>query len=180
MRNKAVILDRDGTIIVEKNYLHKPEDLEIISGVAAAISKMNALGYKVIVITNQSGIARGYYTERDMHALHAHLQTLLAAENAHIDAFYYCPHHQEASLPQYRKDCDCRKPKTGLFERAIVDFSIDTENSWAVGDRARDLQPGARLGMKTALVLTGYGACENPSCADIAVADLREFAQQLS
>jgi len=177
--NKAVFLDRDGTINVEKEYLYKPEDFELIDGAAQAIAVINRLGYKVIVITNQSGIARGYFTEDDMGALHAHMRDTLSVKSAFIDAIYFCPHHPQAEIPRYRIDCDCRKPKAGLFRQAVLDFNIDASASWAVGDRIRDLAPGKALGMKQALVLTGYGKHENWLDADFTVKDLLAFANIL-
>lgn len=158
--NKAIFLDRDGTINVEKDYMYRPEDFEFIDGVPEAIKTMNELGYKVIVITNQSGIARGYYTENDLQVLHQYIDQKLKEVGANIDAYYYCPHHPTEGVGKYKVDCNCRKPKTGLYEQAILDYDIDTQKSWVVGDRIRDLIPADILGMNKALVLTGYGENE--------------------
>lgn len=179
--NKAIFLDRDGTINIEKNYIYRPEDFEFLPGAVNAIKSMNAMGYKVIVVTNQSGIARGYYTEADLHHLHDFINQQLSMEGARIDAFYYCPHHPLQGNGKYRVMCNCRKPKTGLFEQAIKDYDIDREASWTVGDRLRDLEPGDKLGLHKALVLTGYGK-EEVMNADSTIhifQGLREFVNNL-
>ena len=178
--NKAVFLDRDGTINIEKEYLYKPEDFELLDGATQAISSMNKLGYKVVIITNQSGIARGYYTEEDVRKLHCYMKKTLAMKNAKIDAVYYCPHHPQASVDRYRIDCDCRKPQTGLFKRAISELNIDAEQSWAAGDRMRDITPAMELGIKSVLILTGYGKSEDLRLAPAYVRDLSEFADLLN
>jgi D-glycero-D-manno-heptose 1,7-bisphosphate phosphatase len=177
--NKAVFLDRDGTINVEKNYLYKPEDFEFILGVPKAIESLNRSGYKVIVISNQSGVARGYYSEDDLLFLHEYIERKLAAENARIDAFYYCPHHPLATVEKYRVDCNCRKPKPGLFERAIKDFDVDITKSWAVGDRMRDVKPALNLGIRGALLLTGQGNSENVASIRYVASDLPEFVEKI-
>jgi len=148
----AVFLDRDGTINVEVNYLHRVADLELIDGVAAAIRALNQAGWLVIVVTNQAGIARGYYDVRAVHALHAHLGAVLAHQGARIDAFYLCPHH-----PDYSGPCACRKPEPGMLRQAAVDHQIDLARSWFVGDSAADLGAARAVGCRAVLVRTGYG-----------------------
>ena len=133
--NKAIFLDRDGTINVDKGYVYKSEDFEFIDRVPEAIKIMNDLGYLVIVITNQSGIVRGYYSIDDVNRLHKYIDLELSKYNAHIDAYYYCPHH-----PDFGEVCYCRKPKTGLIEQAVKDFNIDISKSWMVGDKESDMQ----------------------------------------
>ncbi|WP_054741953.1 D-glycero-alpha-D-manno-heptose-1,7-bisphosphate 7-phosphatase [Cellulosilyticum ruminicola] len=145
--NKAVFLDRDGTINVEKNYLYKIEDFEFIQGVPEAIKLLNDAGYLVIVITNQAGIARGYYTEEDMHKLHRYINQELIKYGAHIDAYYFCPHHPVHGIGEYKKDCNCRKPKTGMLEAAIKDFDIDVSKSYMFGDKEWDVEAGERMGV---------------------------------
>lgn len=152
--NKAMILDRDGTINVDKNYLYKSEDFEFIPGAPEAIKRFNDMNYLVIVISNQSGIARGYFTEEDLLVLHKYMDEELEKYGAHIDDYYYCPHLPDAPVEKYRIDCNCRKPKTGLLEQAIQKYNIDLANSWVVGDRTRDVDGGVMLGMKGALVLS--------------------------
>ena len=122
-----------------------------------AIAMLNKCGYQVIVVSNQAGVARGYYTEDDVKKLHKYINLRLKEYNAHIDAFYYCPHHPEAGIGKYKKNCHCRKPETGLFEMACNDFPIDVENSWMIGDNISDIKAGIRFNLKTILVRTGYG-----------------------
>lgn len=133
-KNKAAFFDRDGTINVDIGYLHDPADLQFIKGIPELIKQYNDAGFLVIVITNQSGIARGFYTVDEMKKLHEVMNERLRKEyNAHIDAFYYCPHHED-----FTGDCDCRKPKPGLFLKAIEDFCIDPAQSVSYGDSPRD------------------------------------------
>ncbi len=149
----AVFLDRDGTINVEVSYLHRPADLKLIPGAVATIRRLNLAGYVVVVVTNQAGIARGLYGEADMHMLHAHLDTLLAAEGARLDAWYWCPHH-----PLFTGPCACRKPGTAMLEAAAADHGLDLGRSWLIGDSAGDIGAGEAAGCRTILVRTGYGA----------------------
>lgn len=135
---KAIFLDRDGTINVDKNYLYRQEDFEFLPGVIEALKKLKEAGYLLIIITNQSGIARGFYTEADFQKLNAWMKQKLENAGAGIDAVYYCPHHPNAQIEEYRIDCSCRKPKTGLFDQATKDFDIDLDVSYAIGDRLRD------------------------------------------
>ena len=150
--NKAIFLDRDGTINVDKGYLYKPEDFEFIDGVPEAIKKMHELGYLVIVITNQSGVARGYYTENDIEILHQYIDAKLNGYGTWIDAYYYCPHHPKAIISSYRKECSCRKPNNGLFKRAMQEWNINPRASWAIGDKERDIEPARNLNIKTVLI----------------------------
>lgn len=155
---KAVFLDRDGTINLEKRYLYRRQEFQWISGAKEAIRIFGQLGYKVFIITNQSGIARGYYTEEDVRALHRWMDEELLKAGARVDGYYYCPHHPVEGIDIYKTDCACRKPKAGLFWQAVREHEItDLTNSWAVGDRIRDLEPAAELGCRKALVLTGQG-----------------------
>ena len=147
MKQPAVFLDRDGTLIEEVNYLHRVEDLRLFPATATALSSLKDAGYLVIIVTNQSGIGREVYTERDMHNVHEAMQKQL---DGAIDAFYFCPH-----LPC--DGCRCRKPDVGMIESAMADFEIDLENSWMVGDKDIDVLVGQAARLKTALVLTGYG-----------------------
>lgn len=144
--NKAVFLDRDGTINVDKNYLYKVEDFEFLPGAIDALKYFKKKGFLLILITNQSGIARGYYTVDDMNALHEYMQQELKRNGADIDAIYYCPHLEDGIIPQYAAPCNCRKPATGLFLKAIEEFDIDVNNSIAIGDKRRDIDPIISLG----------------------------------
>ena len=136
--NKAIFLDRDGTINVEKDYLFRIEDFEFIFGVKEALKLLQANDFLLIIITNQSGIARGYYTEEDYRILNDWMLKELKFQGINITSVYYCPHHPEAKVEKYRKNCNCRKPKLGLYEQAIEDFNIDLSNSYAIGDKIRD------------------------------------------
>jgi D-glycero-D-manno-heptose 1,7-bisphosphate phosphatase len=142
--NKGAFFDRDGTINVEVNYLYKIEDFQFIKGVPQLIKHYNDEGYKVIIVTNQAGIARGYYTEYDMHQLHEHINNELAKIEAHIDAFYFCPHHPDITGP-----CECRKPKTGMLRKAIDDFNINVSQSVLLGDKSWDIECGEKCGIKS-------------------------------
>jgi D-glycero-D-manno-heptose 1,7-bisphosphate phosphatase len=149
---KAIFLDRDGTINIEKDYLYKIADFEFIDGMPSAIQRWNKLGFLVIVVTNQSGIARGYYKEKDVEILHMYINEELSKYNAHIDKFYYCPHHPTEGKGKYLKNCNCRKPKTGLLERAIEENDIDISKSYLFGDKNSDLEAGKKLGIESFLV----------------------------
>ena len=139
MPNKAIFFDRDGTLNVDVHYLHDPADFVWIEDAIAAIRWANVHGYLVIVVTNQSGIARGYYDEATVHRLHDWMNAQLAVHGAHIDAFYHCPHHTEGSVPAYAKQCDCRKPAPGMLLRAIAEHEIAPAVSFLFGDAASDV-----------------------------------------
>lgn len=155
---KTVFLDRDGTMNEEVNYLHRPEDLKLIPGVPQAVRQLNEAGFRVVVVTNQAGVARGYYGEEDVKILHQYLNELLGTEGAHVDAFYYCPHHPEHGIGQYKQECSCRKPGIGMFEAADRDCPVDRTQSFMVGDKLIDTEAGRRFGVRSILVGTGYGA----------------------
>lgn len=180
--DKVVFLDRDGTINVEKNYLYRPEDFEFIPGSESAIKLLNDNGFKVVVVTNQAGVARGYYTEEDVKKLHGYIDGLLKKCGAHIDMYIYCPHHPENGIGKYRCRCSCRKPGTGMFEKAAGVYDIDMGHSWMVGDNAGDMQSGKKFGLKTILVGTGYGEkvmSENKVPFDYYKKDLYEAAEYI-
>ena len=138
MGNRAVFLDRDGTINADKNYLYRAEDFEFLPGAVEALKLLQDSGYLLIIITNQSGIARGYYTEDDFRTLTEWMLGRLKEAGVNIARVYYCPHLPDAKIPEYRKICNCRKPETGLFEQAIRDYDIDMAGSYAIGDKMRD------------------------------------------
>ena len=152
MTSKAVFLDRDGTLNVDKGYVYRIEDWEWIPGAIDAIVALKKAGFLVIVVTNQAGIARNYYTEADVANLHAWVNGELEKYGVAIDGFYYCPHH-----PEHGGACGCRKPMPGMLYAAKQDFDIDFSRSWLVGDKAGDVQAGLAAGVKSILVLTGYG-----------------------
>jgi len=156
--NKAVFLDRDGVITKEPPYYaHKIDQLELIPKSAEAISLLNESGFKVIVVSNQSGVARGYYQEKDIDIYNKAMKKKLEDKGAFINAIYYCPHYPEATIKEYRIDCDCRKPKPGMLKRAKKDLDLDLKCSFLVGDKMSDIEAGYRAGCKTILVLTGQG-----------------------
>lgn len=136
---KAVFLDRDGTINIDKGYVYKIEDMEFIDKAPEAIAAMKRKGYLVVVLSNQSGVARGYYGEEDVNKLHCEMNRRLEVFGAHIDKFYFCPHHPDGCVERYSYYCSCRKPCTGMLNRAVKELSIDMNKSWVVGDRERDL-----------------------------------------
>lgn len=139
----AAFLDRDGVLNVDHGYVYRPEQLEWIDGAPEAVRILNEAGYYVFVITNQSGIARGLYDETDLKTFHAHMQENLAAQGAHIDAFYYCPHHPDGSVKAYSLRCHCRKPGTGMLEQAASEWPIDIARSFLIGDRDNDMSAAA-------------------------------------
>ena len=136
---KAVFLDRDGTINVEKHYLFRIEDFEYIDGAVEGLRALSDIGYLLVIVTNQSGIARGYYTEQDYKKLDDWIKKDLEKKGVVIAGSYYCPHLLSGSVKEYVKDCDCRKPKTGLFWKAAKELGIDMAGSFAIGDKIRDL-----------------------------------------
>ena len=145
MTNKAVFLDRDGTMAPDVHYCRRPEDFELFPYTAKAVGLLNERGLKVIVITNQSGIARGYFTEDTLANIHQKMERELAKEGAFVDAIYYCPHHPD-------DNCDCRKPKPKLVLQAAKDFNIDLKHSFVVGDLQMDIDLGKVAGCKTILI----------------------------
>jgi D-glycero-D-manno-heptose 1,7-bisphosphate phosphatase len=155
---RAVFLDRDGTINVEKDYLYKIEDFEFIPGAQEAIKKLKEAGFVVIVVSNQSGVARGYFDEDAVNQLHRHIQGELMDHSTSIDDFYFCPHHPDKGLGAYRLDCNCRKGKPGMLLQAALEHDLDLQHSFMVGDKLADIVAGERAGCKSILVLTGYGA----------------------
>ena len=169
----AAFIDRDGTLIEEVNFLSKVEDLAVFPFTAEAITLLKEIGYRVIVLTNQSGIGRGIYGESEMNAIHEAMQAELG--NA-IDAFYFCPH-----LPC--DGCECRKPEPGMIKYAERDFKIDLENSWMIGDKRIDVETGHNAGFRSAMVLTGYGRkhrSELERDPDVTGEDLLDAVRQIT
>lgn len=155
---KAVFIDRDGAIIQEPpHYTYKLSQLELIDKSSEAIQLLNVNSYLVIVVSNQAGIARGYYKEDDAVIFNNAMKEQFAKAGAYIDAIYFCPHHPEATIEKYRIDCDCRKPKPGMLRRAEHDFSIDLNQSFIIGDKLSDIEAGRDAGCKTIMVRTGHG-----------------------
>ncbi|MDB4470695.1 D-glycero-beta-D-manno-heptose 1,7-bisphosphate 7-phosphatase [Deltaproteobacteria bacterium] len=153
----AVFLDRDGTINVEKDYLIDPAEFDFIPGVPAALKKLQDAGYLLVVVSNQSGVARGYFSEEQVDKLHQHMVAMLTEAGVSLDGIYFCPHHPSAGLGDYLQNCNCRKGKPGMLQRAAVELDIDLQKSYMVGDKVADIQAGHAVGCKTILVCTGYG-----------------------
>ena len=159
--NKAVFLDRDGTINADKEYLWRIEDFEFLPGAVEALRLLKQAGFLLIVISNQSGVARGYYTESDIIRLHTWMERALASQGVKLDGIYYCPHHPDGTVEQYRKNCDCRKPMVGLFLRAAKEHAIDFSQSYAVGDKLRDC-----------------AVCKTTDCRGFLIGDKEPLAQR--
>lgn len=174
MKKPAIFVDRDGTICREVNYLSRPEDLEVFSFSAKAIKLLNK-DFLVILITNQSGITRGFIDESAFHKINEKLALELKKGGAKLDMIYYCPHVSE-------DNCHCRKPKIGMLDQAVKDFQIDLNKSWVIGDKASDVETGINAGTKTALVLTGYGQKELAKLkrkTDLVEANLLDSAKKI-
>lgn len=180
MKDKVIFLDRDGTINKEVNYLYKAEDFEFIQNAPDAIKTFHQKGFKVIVITNQAGVAHGFYNEEDVRILHHHIDELLLKEGTYIDAYYFCPHHPNGSVLEYSGSCECRKPNTGMLKKALRDFDIDLERSYIVGDKEIDIETGKNFGLgKCILVRSGHPVDESSSLADEIYDSIFDFANTL-
>lgn len=175
----AVFLDRDGTLNEEVGYLAREEDLRLLPGAAAAVAKLNARGIPVVVVTNQSGIGRGYYGWEEFAAVMSRMGALLALENAHLDAVYAAPHHGEGLGEYAVADHSDRKPNPGMLQRAAEEHGFDLARSWMVGDKAMDVEAGRRAGCRTCLVRTGYGSGEGECGADLVAEDLAEAVARI-
>jgi len=159
MTGKACFLDRDGTLIEERNYLDDPGQVALAPGVPEALRLLRDAGYRLIVISNQSGIARGYFTLEQLKAVERRVGELLAEQGLSLDANYYCFHHEKGVIPEFTRPCDCRKPKPGLLLQAVRDFSLDPAQCLMIGDKVSDLQAGYAAGCRAAaLVRSGHGA----------------------
>ena len=148
----AVFLDRDGVLTEEKSFLHNADEMVVCDYSRECVDKLHEAGFLAIVITNQSGVARGYFTEDELRKMNTRLMKATG-----VDAVYYCPHHPDGKIEKYRKVCSCRKPEIGLIDSACKDFEIDLSHSYFIGDRECDIRTGQNAGIKTLLVRTGYG-----------------------
>jgi D-glycero-D-manno-heptose 1,7-bisphosphate phosphatase len=146
---KAVFLDRDGTIIEDVGYLSDISQIRILPGATEAIRLLNNIGFKVIIVTNQAGVARGYFTESRANEINEKLRQLLADHGSIVDRIYYCPHHIEGIVEKYKIECNCRKPNPGMIEQAVKELDIDISNSFMIGDKSSDIEAGRRAGCKT-------------------------------
>lgn len=163
----AVFIDRDGTINVDVDFLSSPSQLQLIPRSAEAIRELNDLGIAVVVITNQSGIARGLYTEDDLRRVHEAMDSELKKFGATVLEYFYCPHHPEEGLPPYRIECECRKPKPGMLNQAKEKYGFNLTRSFVVGDKCIDVQTGKAVGAVAIQVATGYGEKEKQLCGNI-------------
>lgn len=182
----AVFLDRDGTICEEVGYVNHVDRIQVYPYAASAIRKLNRAGFPVIVVTNQSGVGRGYFSERLVRQAHAKIAKELAAEGARVDAFYYCPHHPTGTVKEYRKDCRCRKPSSGMAEDAAKRFHLDLKSSFVVGDSYRDMRLAFNIGARSIMLMTGYGKGEYvhkrkewPRMPEMIAANLKEAVQKI-
>jgi len=156
----AVFLDRDGTLNEEIGYVNHPSRFRVYPYAAEAVRELNRAGFAAVVVTNQSGVARGYFDEALVDTLHAKLRAEIEAGGGRLDGIYYCPHHPEARIAEYKRFCDCRKPALGMIERAAAELHLDLARSFVVGDRFLDMEMAQRGGMRGVFVLSGYGLGE--------------------
>jgi D-glycero-D-manno-heptose 1,7-bisphosphate phosphatase len=156
----AIFLDRDGTLAHEVGYVNHPSRFRLYPWAVDAVRSINQAGLLAVVITNQAGVARGYFPESVIHEVHAAMNAAMASGGARLDGIYYCPHHPDVGPPPYRLDCDCRKPRPGLLKRAAAELGADLARSYVIGDRHGDLAVAWAVGAKGALVKTGYGLGE--------------------
>jgi D-glycero-D-manno-heptose 1,7-bisphosphate phosphatase len=157
---RAVFIDRDGTISEEVGYVNHVSRYRVFPFAAEAVRALNEAGWLAVLVTNQAGVARGYFKEELIGAVHDLLAAELEKDGARLDAVYYCPHHPSVGEPPYRFDCDCRKPRPGLIRRAAEELGVDLARSWMVGDRYSDTELARNAGVRAAFVLTGYGRGE--------------------
>lgn len=148
MGQKVVFLDRDGVLNIDKGYLYKPEELVWVPGSKEAVALLCKAGFIVLVATNQSGIARGYYTVEDMHKLHAYMEAAFQAVGGHISRFYFCPHYKDGKIAAYAVECNCRKPKPGMLLQGLADYKADKAHSFMIGDSPKDVQAAEAAGIK--------------------------------
>jgi D-glycero-D-manno-heptose 1,7-bisphosphate phosphatase len=160
MKRPAVFMDRDGTISEEVGYVNHPSRYRVFPFSAQAVRLLNEEGWLAVLVTNQAGVARGYFTEALIKEVHGVLEAELERDGARLDAIYYCAHHPSVGEPPYRYDCDCRKPRPGLIRRAASEFDIDLTRSWMIGDRYSDIVLAHNAGLRSAFVMTGYGRGE--------------------
>jgi D-glycero-D-manno-heptose 1,7-bisphosphate phosphatase len=160
MSRRGIFLDRDGTVCEEVGYAGAVERLRLLPRAAEAIRRINGSGFLALLVTNQSGVARGLFDEATVDAMHQRLTAWLAAEGARLDGIYVCPHHPSEGEPPYRADCDCRKPRPGLLTRAAREHDVDLSASYMIGDKAADIETARNAGATGILVRTGYGSAE--------------------
>lgn len=186
MKRPAVFIDRDGTISEEVGYVNHPSRYRVFPYAPRAVKLLNEAGWLAVLVTNQAGVARGYFVEDLISEVHAALAQELERGGARLDAVYYCPHHPSVGEPPYKLDCDCRKPRPGLVRRAAEELNIDLPASWMVGDRYGDVELARNAGLRSAFVLSGYGRGEWeyqrgrwPHQPDLVAEDLLEAVREI-
>lgn len=152
MSNKAIFLDRDNTLIKDPGYINHPDQVELLEGVPEALIELGALDYRLVVVSNQSAVARGIITEKVLDEIHERMEKLLAEKGARLDRIYYCPYHPDGVVPQYRRESECRKPNPGMLLTAADEMDIDLRQSWMIGNSREDVEAGFRAGCKTILI----------------------------
>lgn len=176
---KALFLDRDGVINEDRKYVYRIEDFALLPGVIEAVRLAKASGYVIVVVTNQSGVARGFYKLMDVHTLHSHLHRVFGQAGAEIDAIYFCPHHPDGTVPEYAVTCLCRKPKPGMILRAAVELGVDLNDSVLVGDNYSDIEAGIAAGVGRTCLLTSrlMQVTGRPGFADFTCESLYEYVR---
>jgi len=176
---RAVFMDRDGTISEEVGFMREPDQFQLIPQSAEAIKLINENSLKAIVVTNQAGVARGYFPEEMIGKIHHTMEKLLSEQGAHLDGIYYCPHHPEGTVEPYRRMCNCRKPASGMLTQASQEHDIDVSSSYVVGDKVIDIELAHGVGAKGILVLTGYGKDELTRINHLSLKDPAYVARNL-
>ncbi len=177
---RGVFLDRDGTVIEEVGYLDRLDRIDVYPYSVDAVRLLNRAGFTVVIVTNQAGVARGYFDEGFVAETHRAIGDTLEAGGARIDGFYYCPHHPDGTVAQYTRACDCRKPRPGLLQRAARELNVDLSRSFVVGDREHDAEAGRQVGARGVLVRTGHGSSLDAAAAGSASAVVDNLIQAVS
>lgn len=160
IKDKIIFLDRDGTINKEDGYITKPDQLKLYDGTLTALKMLDEIGYRIVIVSNQAGVGRGLLTEAKLQEINAALLGTLKGHGIEIEKLYYCPHHPDASVPEYKKDCECRKPKTGMIMRARTELDVQVQGAYMIGDKLTDIELAHNFGGRGILLLTGYGTKE--------------------
>jgi len=179
-KRRAVFIDRDGTLNEDVGYPGRPDQIRIFEASYEAVRRLNRAGFAVVVVTNQSGVGRGYFSEEDVAQVHRAMAEAMAARGARLDAFYYCPHYAGSNDPAYALDCDCRKPRPGMGRKAAADLGLDLAASYMIGDKVEDVEFGAAVGAAPILVLTGYGEPSRRRLTELGLTPARVAADVLA